>query len=70
MNAKYPAKSKKDFENQRIINSYDYLGKAASATDCTGLIPSNPSGSAELESYEELYPYVCYPQTKDTHRSE
>lgn len=31
--------------------------KASSACDCTGLIPSLPQSEAELESYEELYPY-------------
>lgn len=30
---------------------------AASAWDCTGLIPSAPSSSAELESYEAIYPF-------------
>lgn len=43
--------------NQEIIDSYDYLGKAASTMDCTGLIPAAPQTRAELESYEELYPY-------------
>lgn len=47
----------KDTENQHIIDSYDYLGKAASSMDCTGLIPSAPTSRAELESYEELYSY-------------
>lgn len=28
-----------------------------SSTDCTGLIPSLPQSDAELESYQELYPY-------------
>lgn len=52
-------KKKKDdaAANQRIIDSYDYLGKAASAMDCTGLIPAAPVNAAELEAYEELYPY-------------
>lgn len=49
---------KKDLENQRIIDSYDYLGKAASVTDCTGLIPAAPISRAELESYEELYRFL------------
>lgn len=43
--------------NREIIDSYDYLGKAASAMDCTGLIPSAPKSGAELDSYEDLYPY-------------
>ncbi len=28
--------------NQKIIDSYDYLSNAASAQDCTGLIPVGP----------------------------
>ena len=28
--------------NQKIIDSYDYLSNAASAQDCTGLIPVWP----------------------------
>lgn len=44
-------------ENARIIDSYDYLANAASAMDCTGLIPSLPVSGAELESYESLYHY-------------
>lgn len=43
--------------NQEIIDSYDYLSNAASAQDCTGLIPSGPTSRAELESYEEVYHY-------------
>lgn len=52
MKKKTPAQT-----NREIIDSYDYLGNAASTTDCTGLIPSAPQTSAELESYEELYAY-------------
>lgn len=44
-------------ENQRIIDSYDYLANAASASDCTGLIPSAPASDAELASYEAIYHY-------------
>lgn len=44
-------------ENQRIIDSYDYLSNAASTQDCTGLIPSAPLSEAELESYDALYKY-------------
>lgn len=48
----------KDFKkNQEIIDSYDYLTNAASATDCTGLIPSLPESKAELESYNDLYQF-------------
>lgn len=48
-------------ENRRIIDSYDYLSGAASAQDCTGLIPSEPSSSAERESYQDLYEYQYQP---------
>lgn len=43
--------------NQEIIDAYDYLANAASAQDCTGLIPSAPKCRADLESYEAIYPY-------------
>ncbi len=41
--------------NRDIIDSYDYLGNAASTMECTGLIPSGPVSEAELESYEAIY---------------
>lgn len=44
-------------ENQRLIDSYDYLTNAASTQDCTGLIPSAPQNEEELESYDALYKY-------------
>ena len=49
--------SEQTLTNQEIIDSYDYLSSSASAWDCTGLIPSAPSSSAELESYEAIYPF-------------
>lgn len=45
-------------ENQKIIENFDYLSKAASASDCTGLIPFLPTSKAEIESYNELYQYL------------
>lgn len=55
-------------ENQRIIDSYDYLSNAASSQDCTGLIPSAPLNEEELESYNALYkfqpPKVPAPKNK------
>lgn len=51
-------------ENQRIIDSYDYLANAASSQDCTGLIPSAPLNQAELESYEEIYKFQA-PEVPD-----
>ena len=50
-----------DAENQTVIDSYDYLGNSASATDCTGLIPSAPKTRAERKSYEEVYHYQPKP---------
>ena len=35
--------------------------RACSSMDCTGLIPALPQSEAELEYYEELYPYITYP---------
>ena len=49
--------SEQTLTNQEIIDSYDYLSSAASAWDSTGLIPSAPSSSAELESYEAINPF-------------
>lgn len=51
------AVSEQTLTNREIIDSYDYLSSAASAWDCTGLIPSAPMSSAELESYEAIYPF-------------
>ena len=52
--------------NHEVIDSYDFLSKAASTQDCTGLIPSGPVNEDELESYEALYHYQP-PQIKDTY---
>lgn len=49
---------KKDKENQRIIDAYDYLSNAASSQDLTGLIPSAPASTAELESYADVYQFL------------
>lgn len=51
-------KEKNITENQRIIDSYDYLADSASSNDCTGLIPSAPQNSAELEAYQDVYAYM------------
>lgn len=44
-------------ENEKIIDDYDYLSNAASARDCTGLIPFLPTSEGELESYNDVYQY-------------
>lgn len=38
-------------------DDYDIDIQACSPMDCTGLIPSLPQSAAELESYEDLYPF-------------
>lgn len=34
--------------------------QACSTMDCTGLIPTLPQSEAELEAYEDLYPYITH----------
>ena len=51
------------------LPEYDYLG-ASSAQDCTGLIPSLPTKKEEIESYEELYPFLPPIIAKDDSKSE
>ena len=48
-------------ENQKIIDSYDYLGNACSTMDCTGLIPANPPDAYGRESYEDIYHFLAKP---------
>ena len=44
----------------------DYLNNpAASAMECTGLIPALPETEAELEAYEEIFPYLTPAASKD-----
>lgn len=47
-NKKQPVESKEEFR---------YL-KPCSAQDCTGLIPKGLTDEAELQNYEELYPFL------------
>ncbi len=48
----------KEKTNQEIIDEFDYLSNAASSQDCTGLIPSEPASTEEVEAYEELYRFL------------
>lgn len=41
-------------------------GGAISATDYTGLIPSDPKSNAERESYEEILDYIEHYEGKQT----
>ena len=43
--------------NRQVIESYDYLGAACSSMDCTGLIPRGVTDPAELNAYEDIYPF-------------
>lgn len=44
----------------------DYLDNpAASAMECTGLIPALPETDDELEAYEEIFPYLTHASSKD-----
>ena len=54
----------KKTKNQEIIDSYDYIGNACSARDCTGLIPANPPDEYGRESYEDIYSYLTKPAAK------
>lgn len=45
-------------DNQKLIDSTDYLVNSASNQDCTGLIPSGLQNEEERESYEEVYHYL------------
>ena len=44
-------------ENEKLIDDYDYLSNAASARDCTGLIPFLPTSEEELEAYNDVYQF-------------
>ena len=46
-----------DEENEKIIDSYDYMANAATTQDCTGLIPGNPIPGDNMEAYEDIYHY-------------
>ena len=43
--------------NEQLIDSYDDLSNAASAHDCTGLIPGGVQDVEEVEAYNEIYHY-------------
>ncbi len=56
---KYNFKDNSDLKNNTAENLFDDSDiQACSATDCTGLIPALPQDEAEVEAYEDLYPYI------------
>lgn len=58
-------------KNKKPIFSeeYDYL-KASSVQDCTGLIPSAIQDDAEIENYQELYPFLPKVYVRENTESE
>lgn len=40
-----------------LSQNYDYT-KASSLTDCTGVVPTPPQNSAELDSYLDIYDFL------------
>lgn len=55
---------KSNYENDTEYE-YDYLN-SASSQDCTGLIPSGLVDEAELENYEDIYPFLPKAVPEDT----
>lgn len=44
----------------------DLMGTpVASATECTGLIPALPQSDSQVESYEDIYPFMTPPKDKN-----
>lgn len=52
---KIPDTEKKNF----IKEPYEYLFPSASQGDMTGLIPSGLKEADDIESYNEVYPYIA-----------
>ncbi|MCH5303240.1 MAG: hypothetical protein J1E41_00120 [Ruminococcus sp.] len=50
--------NKNIYRNYPIDPEDEDYGYGASVYDCTGLIPSEPQSEEELESYEDIYPYL------------
>ena len=50
-------------------DNYDYLTHSASTQDCTGLMPTIPLNPDEVESYEQIYPFLP-PQLDDSSKDD
>lgn len=47
---------KKNDKKKKTGQKYNlYQENSVSSSDCTGLMPSNPSSEDEIESYQDLY---------------
>lgn len=63
--------TKKNTENQATNREdwgahkefHDLDNSTVSSTDCTGLIPALPQSRAEIESYQDLYPFLAEAKT-------
>ena len=64
---KMKEKQKKETEDDGILGN-DTM--ACSAQECTGLIPSLPEKEAEVENYQELFPYLAGTQYEEDTYSE
>ena len=67
-------KTSKNKENdksntEKIDIIYDKELNACSAYDCTGLIPSAITDESEIDSYEEIYPYLSPRINQDSDHS-
>ena len=56
---------KKKAKNEKIDIDPELELNSCSAYDCTGLIPSAVKDEAEVESFEEIYPYLTPPVKPD-----
>lgn len=61
---KRPEKNSEKKDKTLSKNNYDVDIQTCSSTDCTGLIPALPESEAELEAYEDLYPYITHANNK------
>lgn len=60
---KYNLIDNSDSKDKTVQNPFDDSDiQACSATDCTGLIPALPQDEAEVEAYEDIYPYITKAQ--------
>ena len=46
------------YDDYPPVDEEDFYGTAASAYDCTGLMPRGLRDEEELESYDDIYPMV------------
>lgn len=64
----FPAHTNHEVKNMNIFETDedDFLDTPiVSSMECTGLIPALPETDEELEAYEEMFPYLTPPSSKD-----